>query len=90
MEPARLHLNDEALAGSDTIATSKALAALVEHVGNVDLVVTGMSSTDAETSVIPAQLSERLDFAQLTHALEVGFDATQRELSIKRDHLIAP
>ena len=42
-----LHLNDEALAGSDTIATSKALAALVEHVGNVDLVVTGMSSTDA-------------------------------------------
>lgn len=82
-----LHLNDEALAGSDTIATSKALAALVEHVGNVDLVVTGMSSTDAETSVIPAQLAERLDFAQLTHALEVGFDATQCELSIKRDHL---
>ncbi|MCS3491374.1 electron transfer flavoprotein beta subunit [Arthrobacter sp. JUb119] len=82
-----LHLNDDALAGSDTIATSKALAALVEHAGNVDLVITGMSSTDAETSVVPAQLAERLGFAQLTHALAVEFDAAQRELAIKRDHL---
>jgi len=81
-----VHLNDEALIGSDTVVTSKALAALVEHVGNVDLVVTGMSSTDAETSVVPAQLAERLNFAQLTHALSVDFDGASRELSIRRDH----
>lgn len=80
------HLNDDALAGSDTVATSKALAALIEHVGDVDLVVTGMSSTDAETSVVPAQLAERLNFAQLTHALAVEFDGTSRELTIRRDH----
>lgn len=81
-----LHLNDDAIAGSDTVATSKALAALVSHVPNVDLVLTGMASTDAETSVIAAQLAERLGFAQLTHAQSVEFDAAQREVTIHREH----
>ncbi|MGC0268460.1 electron transfer flavoprotein subunit beta/FixA family protein [Glutamicibacter soli] len=82
-----LHLNDAALAGSDAVATSKALAALVRHVPNVDLVVTGMASTDAETSVVPAQLAELLGFAQLTHAASVAFDASARELTVDREHL---
>lgn len=82
-----VHLSDDALAGSDTVATSKALASVVEHLGNIDLVVTGMSSTDAETSVVPAQLAERLGFAQLTHASSVDLDLASRVLTVKRDHL---
>lgn len=81
-----LHLNDEALVGSDTIATSLALSALVRHVGPVDLVITGMASTDAETSLVPAQLAERLGFAQLTHAASVAYDTETRELTVERDH----
>ncbi|MHC6177124.1 electron transfer flavoprotein subunit beta/FixA family protein [Glutamicibacter sp. X7] len=80
-----VHLNDEALAGSDVLATSKALAALIEKIGDVDLVVTGMSSTDAETSVVPAQLAERLGWAQLTQASSVEFDQATNALVISRD-----
>lgn len=81
-----LHLNDESLAGSDAIATSRALAALVNYAGPVDLVVTGMASTDAETAIVPAQLAERLGFAALTNAAQVEFDSAASRLTIARDH----
>lgn len=61
-----VHLSDPALAGSDVIGTTKALTALVRSLGPVDLVLTGMASTDGETSLVPAQLAARLEFAQLT------------------------
>jgi electron transfer flavoprotein beta subunit len=71
------HLTDDALAGSDAAATSLALAAAIRHLGTgapVDLVLTGMASTDGETSLVPAQLAERLGLAQVTFAssLEVN------------------
>ncbi|MBD8044172.1 electron transfer flavoprotein subunit beta/FixA family protein [Arthrobacter sp. Sa2BUA2] len=70
-----VHLLDDALAGSDAAGTSLALAAVVRHLNNtqgpVDLVLTGMASTDGETSLVPAQLAERLSYAQLTFAAEL-------------------
>ena len=52
-----VHLSDDALQGSDAAATSLALAAVVRHLeatqGPVDLVITGMASTDGETSLVP-------------------------------------
>jgi electron transfer flavoprotein beta subunit len=63
-----VHLSDEALAGSDASGTSRALAAVVRHLGNVDLVLTGMASTDGETSLVPAQLAELLELPQVTFA----------------------
>lgn len=66
-----VHVSDDALAGSDAAGTSRVLAAAVERIGEqgpVDLVLTGMSSTDGETSLVPAQLAERLDLPQITFA----------------------
>ena len=63
-----VHLTDEALNGSDASATSKALAALLQHLGPFDLILTGMASTDGETSLVPAQLAERLTLPQVTFA----------------------
>jgi electron transfer flavoprotein beta subunit len=73
-----VHLTDPALAGSDAAATSLALARAVEHLGGFDLIVTGMSSTDGETSLVPSQLAERLGLPQLTlvSALEFGADGS--------------
>ncbi|UWX96336.1 electron transfer flavoprotein subunit beta/FixA family protein [Arthrobacter zhaoxinii] len=72
---AGVHLADDALAGSDAAGTSLALAAAVRAVaesnGPVDLVITGMASTDGETSLVPAQLAERLQLAQVTFASEL-------------------
>ncbi|MDQ4491025.1 electron transfer flavoprotein subunit beta/FixA family protein [Sinomonas sp. ASV486] len=63
-----VHVSDEALAGSDASATSLALAEAIRSLGDVDIVLTGMASTDGETSLVPAQLAERLDLPQLTFA----------------------
>jgi electron transfer flavoprotein beta subunit len=68
-----VHIVDDALHGSDALATSYAMAqalATVDH----DLVILGVESTDARMSVLPAMLAERLGAAQLTFArkVEVG------------------
>src|SRR5690606_20254625 len=49
-----VHVVDVAIAGSDAIATSLALAKAIEKLGGADLVVCGMASTDAAMSVVPA------------------------------------
>ncbi|WP_247647001.1 electron transfer flavoprotein subunit beta/FixA family protein [Arthrobacter sp. E3] len=69
-----LHVNDDALAGSDAWATSLALAAAIKTLGPVDLVITGMASTDGETSIIPAQLAARLGLPQVTFASALEVD----------------
>lgn len=72
-----VHLSDAALAGSDAAATSLALAAAVRHLGAgapADLVLTGMASTDGETSLVPAQLAERLGLPQVTFASSLALD----------------
>jgi electron transfer flavoprotein beta subunit len=55
-----IHVMDDALHGSDAIATSLVLAKALEKVGDVDLVLTGMASTDGSMSVVPAMIAERL------------------------------
>lgn len=60
-----VHVVDDALHGSDALATSRVLAAAVAKLGDVDLVLTGMASTDGGMSVVPAMLAERLGWAHL-------------------------
>ncbi|WP_026553413.1 electron transfer flavoprotein subunit beta/FixA family protein [Arthrobacter sp. H20] len=84
---AGVHLCDDALAGSDAAGTSRALAAVVSHLGAVDLVITGMASTDGETSLVPAQLAERLELPQVTFAssLELERGDNSWSLTARRD-----
>lgn len=75
---AGIHVQDDALRGSDAIATSAVLAAALEGKG-FDLIIFGSESTDARMSVIPAMVAERLGVAQLTFAQRVsvsGSDVT--------------
>jgi electron transfer flavoprotein beta subunit len=68
-----IHISDEALAGSDTLATSLVLAEALKQAG-FDLVILGSESTDARTGVLPAMLAERLGVPQLTLASKVDID----------------
>ena len=81
-----VHVIDDAIAGSDALATSLVLAKTIEKLGGespVDLVVCGMASTDAGMSVVPAMLAERLGLPQVTFGSEIEVDgATVR---IRRD-----
>ncbi|MEP7736606.1 MULTISPECIES: electron transfer flavoprotein subunit beta/FixA family protein [Nocardioides] len=81
-----IHVSDEAIAGSDYVATSLVLAKAIEKAGAekpVDLVMCGMASTDASGSVIPAMLAERLDLPQVTFASVIESQGDQ--VRIKRD-----
>jgi electron transfer flavoprotein beta subunit len=55
-----VHVVDDALHGSDAVATSLVLEKAIRKIGDVDLVLTGMASTDGGMSVVPAMLGERL------------------------------
>src|SRR5688500_14726033 len=81
-----VHVVDDAIAGSDAMATSLVLARAIEKAGAespVDLIVCGMASTDGSMSVVPAMLAERLDLPQVTFASVIETQGDQ--VRIKRD-----
>jgi electron transfer flavoprotein alpha subunit len=67
-----LHLCDPAFAGSDTLATARALAAAVRTSGPYDLVLLGLNSLDGETGQVGPEVAELLDlpFASGVRRLE--------------------
>jgi electron transfer flavoprotein beta subunit len=82
-----VHVMDDAIAGSDAVATSLVLAEAVKKsgaaTGGPDLVMCGMASTDGGMSVVPAMLAERLGLPQVTFASLVETQGDQ--IRIKRD-----
>ncbi len=78
-----VHVVDDAIAGSDAVATSLVLAKAVEKAGPADVVLCGMASTDGAMGVVPAMLAERLGVPQVTLASVVETQGDQ--VRIKRD-----
>ena len=78
-----IHVTDDALAGSDYLATSRVLAAAAQKAG-FDLIICGMASTDSGGWVVPAMLAERLGVPQVTLAGEID-RSTARPSRIRRD-----
>ena len=69
-----VHICDDAIAGSDALATSLVLAEAIKKIGTPDIVLTGMASTDGTMGVVPAMLAERLGLPQVTYASELSVD----------------
>jgi electron transfer flavoprotein beta subunit len=88
-----VHVLDDAIHGSDALATSLVLAAAVRRMG-FDLVLSGMASTDAEMSVVPAMVADRLGVPALLQAsvlsVQDGTVTVQRELGDAVEELSAP
>jgi len=80
---AGVHVVDDALHGSDALATSLVLAKALDKIGAYDMVLTGMASTDGGMSVVPAMLAERLGVPHLGFAAEVGVEGST--VRIRRD-----
>jgi electron transfer flavoprotein beta subunit len=57
---AAVHVRDDALHGTDAAGTARVLAAAIGQQGAVDLVLTGMASTDAGTGLVPAMIAAHL------------------------------
>jgi electron transfer flavoprotein beta subunit len=80
-----VHLVDDALAGSDAMGTSAALAAVLTRTG-FDLVILGSESTDARMGVMAAMLAERLGVPQLSLAAKVEVDGTAISVNRQTDY----
>jgi electron transfer flavoprotein alpha subunit len=84
VEARGLLVTDPVFAGSDTIATARALAAVLEQEGPFDLVLTGRNSLDADTGQVPPQLAELLDLPFVTGVKQLALDG--RTLSLGCEH----
>lgn len=79
---AGIHVLDDALHGSDALATSAVLAAAVRKAAP-DLVICGMASTDGSMGVVPSMVAERLGWPAVTFGATVSLAGST--VSIRRD-----
>jgi electron transfer flavoprotein beta subunit len=63
-------LSDRVLGGSDTWATSNALAAAVRRIGDYGLIFAGRQAIDGDTAQVGPQLAEKLGIPQVTYVEE--------------------
>jgi len=77
-----VHLEDRAFAGSDTLATARALAFWIQREG-FDLVLLGKYSLDAETGQVGPEIAELLEVPQITGVCKLQIDGTK--LSAERE-----
>jgi electron transfer flavoprotein alpha/beta subunit len=90
-------LSDRAFAGSDTWATSTALAAGIKALGDFDIIFCGRQAIDGDTAQVGPQIAEHLSIPQITYvedlkieggkvkakrALEDGYFVVEAELPV--------
>ena len=83
---AAIHISDDAVHGSDALATSLVLAEAIKKAGP-DLVICGMASTDGTMGVLPAMIAERLGWPAAT--LGATLSVSDDRLTIRRDTDVA-
>jgi electron transfer flavoprotein beta subunit len=83
---AGIHIIDDAVRGSDAVATSAILAEAIKK-SVPDLVICGMASTDGTMGVIPAMIAERLDWPAAT--LGATFSLADDRITLRRDTDVA-
>lgn len=64
-------LSDRRFAGSDTLATSYALACAVRRLGDVQIVCCGRQAIDGDTAQVGPQMAEKLGINQITNISKV-------------------
>ena len=72
-------ISDDAIGGSDTMATAYLLALGLKKIG-FDLVLCGTQSTDATNGIVPAALAEELKIPALTYAKKLQINGTTVEI----------
>jgi electron transfer flavoprotein beta subunit len=81
-------VSDRAFAGSDTLATSYALAAAIRRIQQdmpVDLVFTGKQTIDGDTAQVGPGIARRLGLQLLTYVSKIeDLDLERREIVVQR------
>ncbi len=76
-------LTDRAFAGSDTLATSYALACAIRKIREYDLIIAGRQAIDGDTAQVGPQVAEKLGLPQVTYA-EAILEVKKQTFVVKR------
>jgi electron transfer flavoprotein alpha subunit len=78
-------ITDPAFAGSDTLATARALAAALQREGAFDLILVGRNSVDADTGQVGPEVAELLDLAFVTGVKQLDLGEGQLRVVCEED-----
>ena len=76
-------LSDRALAGSDTLATSKALS-LALHREQPDLIICGRNSSDGETGQVGPEIAQIMGWPHISHVRKLNLGADGKSVVVER------
>ena len=76
-------VTDRALAGSDTLATARALALALGREGP-DLIICGRNSTDGETGQVGPEVAELMGLPHVSHVRRLELSADRRVAVVER------
>ncbi|MDA0733326.1 MAG: hypothetical protein BZY73_01745 [SAR202 cluster bacterium Casp-Chloro-G3] len=76
-------LTDRALAGSDTLATARALALALEK-ENPDLIICGRNSADAETGQVGPELAELMGLPHISQVRKLDYQPESNSIIAER------
>ncbi len=97
---AGVHLSDPAFAGSDTLATARALSSALTKFGAFDLILVGRNSLDGDTGQVGPQMAEMMglpfacgvramDIAHETLALTLEHDDGSQDVEVRLPALLS-
>ncbi|MCH8898092.1 MAG: electron transfer flavoprotein subunit beta/FixA family protein, partial [Chloroflexi bacterium] len=76
-------ISDRALAGSDTLATARALALALEK-ESPDLIICGRNSADAETGQVGPEMAELMALPHVSQVRKLDFRADGKSILVER------
>ncbi len=75
-------ISDRAFAGSDTWATSNALASAIKKMDNYDIIFAGRQAIDGDTAQVGPQIAEKLNISQVTYVQKMSYE--NGEVTVER------
>ena len=77
-------LSDPKLAGADTIATARALAAAIRKISNYDLILCGEKTVDGDTGQVGPEVAEFLGLPHAAYVCEIR-EITKEKITVVSD-----
>ncbi len=82
---AAILISDPAFAKLDGLGVAEVLAAAIKKIGDVDMVLFGQSSIDAQTGMTASTVARRLSFAPLTFVSKIReLDPAAKKITVER------
>ncbi|MEB3186027.1 MAG: electron transfer flavoprotein subunit beta/FixA family protein [bacterium] len=78
-------VTDSRLAGSDYLGVARALAAAIQQIGEVDVLVAGVRSSDSDTYQTAPATAELLGWPQVTLGKQASLQTEDRTVVVERD-----